>query len=55
MEHRRDLELLLLDGLAEPERQHVVQAIDRTTAQTLQRLKRSERKPWVIDVPARSS
>jgi hypothetical protein len=35
MEHRKDLEELLLDGLPQGERQHVVDAIKQTTARTL--------------------
>jgi hypothetical protein len=35
MEHRQDLERLLLDGLPELERERVIEAMDRTTAAKL--------------------
>jgi hypothetical protein len=41
MEHRQDLETLLLDGLPDLERQHVIQAMDRTTAAKLRRKRAS--------------
>ena len=37
MEHRHDLERLLLDGLPELEREHVMKVMDRTTAAKLRR------------------
>jgi hypothetical protein len=41
MEHRQDLERLLLDGLPDLERQHAVEAMDRTTAAKLRRKRAS--------------
>jgi hypothetical protein len=41
MEHRQDLERLLLDGLPEAERKHVIQAMDKTTAAKLRRKRAS--------------
>jgi hypothetical protein len=41
MEHRHDLERILLDGLPELEREHVVAAMDSTTAAKLRRLRAS--------------
>lgn len=41
MEHRDDLENLLMDGLPEAERRHVADAIDRTNAEKLQELRDS--------------
>ncbi len=35
MEYRQDLERLLLDGLPEIEREHVIEAMDRTTEEKL--------------------
>ena len=41
MEDRQDLETLLLDGLPEREREHVIEAIDSTNAETLRRMRAS--------------
>jgi hypothetical protein len=42
MEHRRDLEDLLMSGLPDDERQHIADAIRETTAAKLRR-KRTQR------------
>jgi hypothetical protein len=42
MEHRQDLERLLLDGLPELEREHVIKAMDKTTAAKLEHLRASD-------------
>jgi hypothetical protein len=39
MEHRHDLERILLDGLPDLEREHVIEAMDSTTAAKLRRLR----------------
>jgi hypothetical protein len=41
MEHRQDLERLLLDGLPGLERKHVIQVMDATTAAKLRCLRES--------------
>ena len=41
MEHRQDLETILLNGLPEQERRHVVKVMQRVTEERLRR-KRSE-------------
>jgi hypothetical protein len=48
MEHRRDLEDLLMSGLPDDERQHIADAIRETTAAKLRR-KRTQRDR-VIDL-----
>lgn len=39
MEDRQDLETLLLDGLPDREREHVIEAIDSTNAEMLRRMR----------------
>lgn len=50
MEHRTDLEDLLLAGLSEEEREEVRQAMDGATARKLDRLRRQRDDCDVIDL-----